>query len=494
MSPLVTYLKMPIKKTFLTALIGLGLWATAVSSPAIMAAEAASAVKKTSTAVKTAPAAKATSTAKKPSKTPSKTAATGSKSSGKKAPPAKKASSAKSTQRTVKKGAAKTKTRAASSLALAQGAAAINSFKPDPNKPHYQQFEDYVRKVIAPNVPGVAVAVVAEGQVQVLAGFGVREVGSDLPVTPDTVFRLASVSKTMASGAAAIAVRDRLLSWDTPVVSKVPELEFSNSRYGQLLTLKDVLAQRSGFPKHTYTHLIEEFVPYPVALQRLKYVNFACPPKRCYSYQNVVYSLSGNMIQAATGKTYEAYTVEKLFRPLNMQTASLGLAAFQATSNRALPHVWRGRGWSRTASIDHNYYSVGPAAGANASIRDMSQWILAQLGRKPDVLPEHLLDDMQQKITPNTLGESHYASRDDVSNTHYGLGWRIFDFGPYRNFAHHGGWVQGYRAEVVFNRELQIGMAFLTNSETKLARNIIFKYLDLFQEDRRKNKAALATQ
>ncbi|MEY4589776.1 MAG: hypothetical protein RL497_1852, partial [Pseudomonadota bacterium] len=293
-------------------------------------------------------------------------------------------------------------------IAWAQGVGAISKFKPDASKPYYKQFEDYVREVIAPRVPGVALAIVADGQVQVLNGFGIRAVGDAQPVNVDTVFRLASVSKTVASGAAAIAVRDKLLSWDTTVQSKMPHLEFSNPAYGRQLTLKDILAQRSGLPKHTYTHLIEEHIPYPETLERLKYVNFACPPRKCYSYQNVVYSLSGDMIKAATGKSYEAYTVEKLFRPLNMHTASLGLSAFDASTNKAMPHIWRAKGWSPTGSVDHNYYSVGPAAGVNASIRDMSQWLLAQLGHKPDVLPPALLNDMQQKITPNTLGDSHY--------------------------------------------------------------------------------------
>jgi beta-lactamase class C len=390
------------------------------------------------------------------------------------------------------KTATKTKFTSAASrkndIAWAQGVGAINKFRPDGSKPYYKQFEDYVREVIAPRVPGAALAIVADGQVQILQGFGTRAVGTVQPVDADTVFRLASVSKTFASGAAAIAVRDKLLSWDTTIQSKVPYVAFSNPSYGRQLTLKDILAQRTGLPKHTYTHLIEENVPYQETLGRLKYVNFACPPGKCYSYQNVVYSLSGDMIKAVTGKTYEAYTVEKLFRPLNMLTASFGLSAFDASPNKAMPHVWRSAGWQPTDRIDHNYYSVGPAAGVNASIRDMSQWLLAQLGHKPDVLPIYLLNEMQQKITPNTLGDSHYADRVDLTNTHYGLGWRIFDFDGQKNFAHHGGWVQGYRAEVVFNRQLQIGMAFLTNSETKLARNIIFKYLDLYEDDLRKGR------
>lgn len=373
-------------------------------------------------------------------------------------------------------------------VAAAQGIAASVNYKPNPALPYYKQFEDYVRTVIAPRVPGAALAIIVNGQVSVLNGYGVRKQGAPEPVTPDTVFRLASVSKTLASGSAAILVRDKLLSWDTPVTSKVKSLEFSNRFYGNQLTLRHVLSQSTGLPKHTYTHLIEEHLPYPTILERLKYVDFTCPPSKCYSYQNIVYSLSGDMIKAVSGKSYEAFTQEKLFRPLGMLTASFGEAAFLAAPNKAMPHTWRTSGWKEALDGDHNYYSVGPAAGANASIRDLSQWVLAQLGHKQEVLPEYLLDQIQQKVTKNTLGDSHYMDRSDITNTAYGLGWRVFDFGKHKNFAHHGGWVQGYRAEVVFNRDLQMGMAFLTNSETKLARNIIFKYLDFFQDSQGGNK------
>ena len=69
-------------------------------------------------------------------------------------------------------------------------------------------------------------------------------------------------------------------------------------------------------------------------------------------------------------------------------------------------------------------------------------------------------------------------------DTYYGLGWRVFDFGAHKNFVHHGGWVQGYRAEMVFNRDLQIGMVFLTNSETRLARDVILNFVNLYEKHR----------
>ena len=345
------------------------------------------------------------------------------------------------------------------------------------------EFEQYIAQTVAPSVPGAALLVVADGKVQVMNGYGVRKVGTHDPVTPDTVFRLASVSKTIASAAAGLLVQENKLLWDSPVASTLSNVSFKNAQYGKLITVRDILAHTTGLPAHAYTNLIEARVPYEEAVKRLGTLDFTCPPHRCYGYQNVVFSLIGDIIYAKSGKNYEDFVVDNLFRPLGMNSASFGLEALEQNRNYAQPHVWR-RGQWKNVKINTNYYKVAPAAGANASIRDMASWMLAHLGQRPDVLPTTTLDDMQAKVIKTSVARSHYGVQKNMINTYYGLGWRVFDFGAHKNFVHHGGWVQGYRAEMVFNRELQIGMVFLTNSETRLARDVILNFVNLYEQHR----------
>lgn len=352
---------------------------------------------------------------------------------------------------------------------------------PDGNPESFvTHFEDYVATKIAPYVPGVAVAIIANGQIKSLRAFGVKKRGSREMVTPDTVFRLASVSKTLTSTAAAIMVDQGQLSWDTRVVTELPQVQFRTAKYGNQITLKNLLSQSSGLPTHTYTPFIENNMPYAETVRRLRFVKFVCPPGKCYAYQNVVYSLAGDMISKEYGKPFEEFVEDKLFDPLGMRTASYGLDGYRASPNRATPHIAQGKRWVPT-DVTENYYHVPPAAGANASVVDMSRFLLAQLGRRPDVLPEEALDALQARVTKNSPAQNHYGTRRGVSNTAYGLGWRVFDYGRYKNFVHHGGWVKGFRSEMVFNRDLGIGMVFLTNSETRLARNVIFKFMDYYE-------------
>jgi beta-lactamase class C len=351
------------------------------------------------------------------------------------------------------------------------------------------EFEDYIAKKVAPFVPGVAVVIVSGGQIKSLNGYGVRRAGTRETVTPDTVFRLASLSKAVAATSASVLVNEGKISWDTTITSVLPNVTFSNARYGKQLTLRHILSQSSGLPRHTYSHFIDAGKSYADTVARLRYVNFVCPPGKCFAYQNVPYSLSGEMIKKKAGMSFEQYTEEKIFDPLGMRSASYGLNSYNASPNRAAPHVNNGKRWIPTA-VTGNWYRVAPAAGVNASIVDMSRFLLAQMGKRQDVLPLSVLNPIQSRVTKNTPAQNYYGVRKAVGNTAYGMGWRVFDYGRNKNFIHHGGHVKGFRTEMVFNRDLQIGMVFLSNSETRLARDVIFKFLDSYERAQTAARAA----
>ena len=345
------------------------------------------------------------------------------------------------------------------------------------------EFKKFVEAKVVPRVPGVAIAVITEGKVKVLQAYGVKKVGGRDFIDTDTAFRLASVSKTIAGTTAGILVNDGVLSWTTPVVSVLPNIQFSNPRYGNQISLRDILSQSTGLPTHSGDNYIEEGLPFDSVVQRLKAVNFVCPPGKCYGYQNVSFSLFDGMVRNKTGKPYDQYVQEKLFNPLGMQTASFGLAGLKAHNNFALPHVATSKGWY-TEKITENYYRMHPAAGANASITDMARWVLAQMGKNPDVLSPTVLNAVHDKVTKNTATQSHYGAREGVTDTHYGIGWRVFDYRGDKNFLHHGGYVLGFQSQLVFNKELQIGMVALSNSN-RMPTNIIFEFLDAYEDEKR---------
>ena len=129
-----------------------------------------------------------------------------------------------------------------------------------------------------------------------------------------------------------------------------------------------------------------------------------CAPGECYAYQNVAFSLIGDIVFAATGQFYSEAVARRIFKPLGMNDASYGLEGIEASARWARPHV-RGRGGWVSLTPKPNYYRVAPAAGVNASISDMAQWLLAQTGHRPEVLPAPLLATLHAPVvaTPSEI-------------------------------------------------------------------------------------------
>lgn len=345
------------------------------------------------------------------------------------------------------------------------------------------EFKQFVETKIVPKTPGLALAIIADGKVKVLETYGVKKSGSNGLINADTAFRLASVSKSFAATAAAMMVNDGLIRWDTKITDVLPNVEFSNPRYGDQMTVQHILSQATGLPTQANSNFIEEGLSFDEIVRKLRYVNFVCPPGKCYNYQNVTYSLISNIVLKKTGVTYEHYLENKVLRPLGMRTATVGYTDYLSSNNYAVPHIPTRKGWAPTTVTEH-YYRVNPAAGVNASITDMSRWLLAHMGQNPTVLSPSILNAVHAKITRNTPAQNHYGSGEGVTNSYYGLGWRVFDYRGDKNFVHHGGGVKGFRSEMVFNPELKIGMVILTNG-AHLAGSIIFDFLDAYEDEKR---------
>ncbi len=334
---------------------------------------------------------------------------------------------------------------------------------------------------IAEEVPGAAAAVIYDHTLVMTTTWGNKLAGSRSSIDLDTRFRLASVSKTIASAATAMLVEEAPVSWQTPVKSELSHLQFKRPDWGEQITIEHLLSQSTGLLPHAYTNLIEDNQSYDRILGKLHRVDFICEPGSCYGYQNVVFSLVGDIIEKQSGKTYADFVSERLFQPLAMNNASIGLQPLLADENYARPHVFRDGEW-RPVSITPHYYRVAPAAGANASIRDMAQWLNAHLGQAPSVLTPALLEQLHQPRTPTSRRQAHYRTSKGLGKVHYALGWRVFDYADMSQFVHHGGYVRGSRSEMIFNRELGLGLAFLANGADRSIGDLTFAFLDFYRQ------------
>jgi beta-lactamase class C len=328
-------------------------------------------------------------------------------------------------------------------------------------------------------VVGFAAAIVKDGKVLSQRGLGTADMASGQPVTPNTVFRLASLSKAFASALTALLVQDAYLSWDDSVQDLVPAFELKDSRQSVRATVRDLLSHRLGLPHNAEDLLLERDEPYPLLVYRLRDLPMVCQVGDCYAYQNVAFALIGDVTFASTGDFFSHQVERRLFHPLGMATATYGRDALEANVDWARPHVKRGRYWTSVRPKE-TYYRVVPAAGVNASITDMTQWLLAQLGHRPDVLSPEVLSTLHTPLV-DTPGEQNSTPwrRARLLDAQYAMGWRIYDYAGH-TMVFHAGAVQGYRGMLALLPEYDFGVVMLWNSESAMPSGLMPTLVDRF--------------
>ena len=340
-------------------------------------------------------------------------------------------------------------------------------------------FEAMAEEMVAGGrIPGLAVAIVQNGRVLSARGYGVTDSSRNgLPVDAHTVFRLASLSKSFAGAVTGILVNDGVLRWDSKLVDYVPDFRLSQPDAAQQVTVADLLSHRVGLTRNAFDRDLEGNADFHTLTNKLAFAPMTCAPGQCYAYQNVAFSLIGDVVFATTGQFYSETVTRRIFKPLGMHDASYGLDGIEASARWAKPHVRGGGGWVPLMPKP-SYYRVAPAAGVNASISDMAQWLLAQTGHRPDVLPAPLLATLHQSLidTPSELrGSSWRKTR--LSSAGYALGWRAFSYAGHE-VAFHGGAVQGYRGAMALLPDHDVGIAILWNSESALPSGLLPTILD----------------
>lgn len=345
-------------------------------------------------------------------------------------------------------------------------------------KPDALQMEALAARLVREkNLPALAMAIVQNGEVISIQAYGVTDTKAPQPVTVDTVFRLASLSKGFASTLSGQLVAEGAMDWDSLIANQLPAFKLRNVASAPKVTVRDVLSHRVGLTRNTYDRDLEGNTPYPLLAERLSSAPMSCEPGDCYAYQNIAYSLIGDVVFAVTGDFYTHQVEKRIFHPLGMSSATYGRDELMASPSWARPHVRSGKGW-RSLTPKENYYHLPPAAGVNASIRDMSHWLNAQLGHNPDVLPIDLLNQIHtpQVASPGELRSSPWR-RERLRSAYYGLGWRIFDYQGH-TLVFHGGAVQGYRGLIGFLPDEDTGIVVLWNSESSAPSGLLPAFMD----------------
>lgn len=221
-------------------------------------------------------------------------------------------------------------------------------------------------------VPGLAVSVVHDDAVVYAKGFGVREAGTDTPVSADTVFQIASNSKPISSSVVAAAVGRGLVTWDDPVHQHLPWFELSDPWVSEHVTIGDLFAMRSGLPGAAGDSL--ELMGYDRGeiLRRLKMLPLA-PFRTSHNYANFSLTAGAEAVATASGTSWEALAQEVLFEPLGMASTSALEADFRSREDSAALHVQVDGTWQ--ALYQRHPDAQAPAGGVSSTVNDLARWM-----------------------------------------------------------------------------------------------------------------------
>ena len=308
-------------------------------------------------------------------------------------------------------------------------------------------------------IPGLSIAVVYDGAVRYLEGFGVREVGKPDQVDPDTVFQLASVSKPISSTVVAAAFTKGLstLGWDDPIHAAVPALRLADPWVQAHVTAADLFAHRSGLPDHSGNLLEDLGYDRNEILTRHQYY----PLRRFrdhYDYTNYGLTAGAEGIAAASGRAWEDLAQEVLFEPLGMTSSSFTFADLQRRANRAALHARVDGRWVPELTAD--YDAQAPAGSASSSIRDLTKWLTMMLAQGEPIIEAEQLFRLWQPATvrPGTPTISQAAS-------FYGLGWNV-NYEPTGELrvSHSGAFGRGGATSIILYPSKGLALAAISNS------------------------------
>ncbi|HKP33803.1 MAG TPA: serine hydrolase domain-containing protein [Sphingomicrobium sp.] len=325
-----------------------------------------------------------------------------------------------------------------------------------------------------PTMVGMAVGVVENGRITFLQGYGETLAGSGERVTPQTVFRWASVSKGVAATMVAKLAEQGKIDLNAPVVNYAPDLKLpAGNEYKA--SVGDLLSHRLGLYRNAYDNKLEEGQDPSLLRASLAQLNAICPPGTCWSYQNVAYDASSEMVSRITHMPYEQAVKHTLFDPIGMSSGSVSMAGLEANRSWARPHSVG----KRPLPLVDTYYKVPGAGGVNSNIKDMALWMLAQMGEMPDVVDGKVLDTIHAPyvVTPTERGRLRkFLER--LGTAWYGYGWRSYDYAGHHVIGHRGG-INGYRSLILFDPEKKSGVVALWNSNTSQPGGLEFEVMDM---------------
>jgi len=339
-----------------------------------------------------------------------------------------------------------------------------------------QQLDKYIDEALGNwHVPGLALAIVKDGKLHLVKGYGTKAAKKPGKVDQHTLFTLGSTTKAFTATALATLALQQGFSLDDPINRILPDFTLADPEVTKKVSMQDLLSHRSGLGTYQgdfmfFDSTLTKAEMYS-ALSKLKLSN----DYKTYGYTNIGYFLLGEAIASTSGESYETYLEKTVFEPLNMTRTMIDLSKVEGETNKAEAHTL-GDSQAVARTVGDMTHMIA-AGGIATSAHDIGNWMIAQLqdgkfsGRPgseaKQVIPSEVIASIR---TPQILvGRSTppYTIFNKSNFQTYASGWYNIDYQGTEVVTHNGG-SYGYSSSVTLVPELGLGIAILTNSDSHL--------------------------
>jgi CubicO group peptidase (beta-lactamase class C family) len=316
-------------------------------------------------------------------------------------------------------------------------------------------------------VPGAAVVIVQNGRTIYAKGFGVRELGKQDPVTPDTLMMIGSTGKSMTTMMIAALVDEGKITWETPVASIYPDFALSAPALIPKLTFRKAVCNCTGMERHDLEMYFAKHAPTAEEVVRsVRTFRFVGEFGKTFGYANQMVGAGGYIAAwAARGSNadlYANYLVQmqsRVFDPIGMKSTTFSFERALASANRATPHgkIVSGDYLPISADLERPLTPIAPAGASWSTARDVARYLITQLNRG-------LAPDGKRVVTAENLTATWQPQVEIAPGVSYGLGWAITRYKS-RTLLTHGGGTSGFTADLSLLPDEGLGIAVLTNAQ-----------------------------
>lgn len=369
---------------------------------------------------------------------------------------------------------------------------------------NFAEFDAYVEGAMRDwVVPGAAVAIVKDGKVVHLKAYGVRSVLSKKPVTTDTIFYLASLTKGFTAALMSRLVDEGKIQWEDKVQKYLPDFEIADKGAAADFTIEDLLSHRSGLPGFAADSLVETGWTAEEIYKALPKIPLKEAFRSTYNYQNVFPGIAGWVAAKVTGKPLSLLYEDYLFTPLQLDHTSIGqdgltggeslwvrlkkkVAAYFSDYSEQYSQL-NGQP-VQVVGGNNSLYCFEASRGINASIADMAKWAIFQLNEgvaagKSIISPANLQRMRSPHINVGAPQGGRLFPKERVTNIEYGMGWFIHDYNRLQVVGHMGG-MTGTRSIIALVPSEKVGIVVLSNMGgmrvSLFPEAIRSKFLDLY--------------